>query len=167
MANNTEPRLTSLSKIINDLNASKQNAVLPVPTDLFASLVTSVKDLSDSVSQLRNDNDRLQQELSSVKSDLITLQQNVGARFPQFQRLPFELRQYVILLIIGIKLTIVLQNDLAHCMQGSSDSYSWSGDDESESNYFHPEHEQRSSLSCLRVGARLPLNEHRDLPSRP
>jgi hypothetical protein len=97
MANNTEPSLTSLSKIIHDLDASRQNAVLPVPTGLFASLVASVKDLSDSVSQLRSDNDRLQQELSSVKSDLITLQQNVGGRFPQFQRLPFELRQYVIL----------------------------------------------------------------------
>jgi hypothetical protein len=97
MANNTEHILTSLSKIINDLDASKQNAVLPVPTDLFASLAASVKNLSDSVSQLRSDNDRLQQELSSVKSDLIALQQNVGARFPQFPRLPFELRQHVIL----------------------------------------------------------------------
>jgi hypothetical protein len=97
MANNTKPRLTSLSKIINDLDAFKQNAVLPVHTGLLASLAASVKDLSDSVSQLRSDNDCLQQELSSVKSDLMTLQQNVGARFPQFPRLPFELRQYAIL----------------------------------------------------------------------
>jgi peptidoglycan hydrolase CwlO-like protein len=97
MANNTEPGLTSLSKIMNDLDASQQNAVLPVPADLLASLAASVKDLNDSVSQLRSDNDRLQQELSSVKSELMTLQQNVGARFPQFPRLPFELRQYVTL----------------------------------------------------------------------
>jgi peptidoglycan hydrolase CwlO-like protein len=95
MANNTDPSLTSLNKIINDLDPSKLNTV--APADFLASLAASVKDLRDSVSQLRSDNDRLQQELSSMKSDLITLQQNVGARFPQFPRLPFELRQYVIL----------------------------------------------------------------------
>lgn len=95
MANNTDPSHTSLNKIVNDLDPSKVNTI--APADLLASLAASVKDLRDSVSQLRSDNDRLQQELSSVKSDLMTLQQNVGARFPQFPRLPFELRQHVIL----------------------------------------------------------------------
>jgi hypothetical protein len=97
MTDNIDLSLVSLNKINDVPNESKQNTALPIPTDLIASLAASVKDLRDSVSQLCTENDRLQQELNSVKLDLVTLQRNAGARFPHFSRLPEELRRYVLL----------------------------------------------------------------------
>jgi hypothetical protein len=66
--------------------------------ELLTSLLASVNRLQDVVSQLRDDNQSLRQEvqeLRSVKTALATLQMNCGMRFVLFPKLPIEIRRYV------------------------------------------------------------------------
>jgi uncharacterized protein YoxC len=61
--------------------AVQQQGMVQISAALLDSLVTSVNELRDSVSQLRNQNDGLRQELSVVKTDFLTLQRNSGVKF--------------------------------------------------------------------------------------
>jgi cell division protein FtsB len=79
--------------------SAQDEETVQVPASVLNSLLTNVNKLRDSVSQLRSENDSLKEELKVVKADLCTLQRNSGVRFPQFTKLPVELRRFVFLLV--------------------------------------------------------------------
>ncbi len=65
---------------------SNQSLEIRNSSELFNSLVAIVNGLRESISKLENENAGLRQELS-------ILQQNCGAAFTLFQKLPPELRR--------------------------------------------------------------------------
>lgn len=98
---NFDPRATTSNAIsTSPANAMELDHQHNVPPDLLSTLLTSISDLKssvktlqDSVSKLQNENMGLREELRSTKTDLMILRENSGVRFPQFSRLPAELRR--------------------------------------------------------------------------
>lgn len=73
--------LTTLISSVNNLQTS------------VGSLRTSVSSLQQALSKLEHENKALRDELYSTKTDFMILQENCGVRFPQFMKLPVELRR--------------------------------------------------------------------------
>jgi hypothetical protein len=81
-------------------NASEPTHQHNVPADLLTTLLATINDLKlsvntlqEAVSKLQNENRGLREELKSTKTDLLILRENSGVRFPQFSKLPVELRR--------------------------------------------------------------------------
>jgi TolA-binding protein len=81
-------------------NAAEPNHGHNIPTDLLTTLLASISDLKSSVnslqgsiSKLQYENKGLREELQSTKTDLMILRENSDVRFPQFSKLPAELRR--------------------------------------------------------------------------
>lgn len=73
--------------------SSSENELVKQLLESFNSLVESVKGLTTSVNGLQVDVSRLQDENSDLRAELTTHQQNSGMMFPQWKRLPLELRR--------------------------------------------------------------------------
>jgi hypothetical protein len=73
--------------------------------EVITQLLGTVSNLKASVDTLQTSVSRLQNENTTLRQDLTTLQQNSGLRFPQFKKLPPELRRLVHRHIIQLKLT--------------------------------------------------------------
>ena len=76
--------------------SSVQASTVQIPTELLSSILASVEELKSSVSNLEADNQRLGNELGSVKTDVVALHRSCGVKFRKFPQLPVELRRYTV-----------------------------------------------------------------------
>jgi hypothetical protein len=127
----SQHQINSTGKLLQ-LAQAASGSIMQIPADILTSLLHTLNSLQNSVLELKQENRGLQQALSSVEKNVLTLQiysgMEFGMEFTLFPKLPLEIQRMIwrhsanIPQVIGIK-GIVLNGDpyiaptMSHCQQ--------------------------------------------------
>jgi cell division protein FtsB len=77
------------------LTQAASGSIIQIPADVLTSLLQSLHGLQSSIAELKNENQGLQQALSSVETNVQKLQVHSGMQFALFPKLPLEIQRTI------------------------------------------------------------------------
>lgn len=106
---NMDLRLRKRSR--TDEGEASSSSIVQVPKDLLQKLLSSVESvehIQNAVKDLQQTVSRLEKDKNYLKTELQALQDRDGPRFPQFSRLPPEIRRMIVCISFSSTLTCSL-----------------------------------------------------------